>query len=148
MTNHAPRSLYVGLKHHVKLLAPDVVHVTLVDHIEPDDMLTLYDFIEDAAQGGEILLVADFSKAFEPRATTRRVAVEDPRSRYIAARAILGASFRVRVVVDLMYKASCFFHGRERRMAFFDDETLALDWLKSLRPQLHRHRGGMQAAAL
>ncbi|MDC0748870.1 STAS/SEC14 domain-containing protein [Polyangium mundeleinium] len=133
---HDARIFSIGQAHRVSFEPPDVVVLAWNGDVEPEHMLTFYDMLEEMAQGRQVLVMNDLTHSNDPGARTRKVATMDPRSRLVGALALLGANFRLRVIVAMMDKAVRVFQGQTRRTACFEDELEARAWLATQRPHL------------
>jgi hypothetical protein len=93
---------------------------------------------EHAPHLSYILYVVDHARIGETSPEARRVFREEGQSDLPSATAIIGSSFKLRVLADLAFRAVNFFRRSPVHFRFFDDEAAARAWLDEMRPVLQR----------
>jgi hypothetical protein len=127
--------------HRVRFEPPDRLYLDWNGEVTPEHLQCLSDLVASIGQR-DLLVVNDLSRSGIPSARTRKFAVQDERLRLIRAMAIVGASYPVRVVTNLIHRAASFLLGPQPMSTrFVETEAEALAWLDAQRAQ-----GGEPAA--
>jgi hypothetical protein len=132
-----PPVLHVG-SHRVRFEPPDLVCVSWEGAVMPAHITALYDAMETFAAGRpRLLMLHDLRRSGSLDRETRRLTIEDPRARLIAAHANVGGSFPLRVLATMLWKAMhAISGGHQARAGFFDSEAEARAWLLAERARL------------
>ncbi|MDI3286742.1 STAS/SEC14 domain-containing protein [Polyangium sp. 15x6] len=133
MEHDAPRIFRIGSAHRVTFEPPDLVVVSWDGPIEADDMVAVFDVLEEVSGGRQVLLLCDVSRTPGPTVQARHLAANDRRMMLMGPLAMVGTNFQVRVVVSMLETAARLVQGKTSPTAFFDDEASARAWLAAQR---------------
>lgn len=121
------------------LVPPDILRLEYSGQIEAEAIEALRTVTDElrASHGDYLMLLVDLRNATSMSHAARKKMVEVSRGSPWAASAMVGASFKLRVVAELITKAVGLIMRVEAKSQFFDTEEQAMTWLGERRAALH-----------
>lgn len=136
-------AVYIG-KHRFQHEPPDICHEDYVGEVSAQDVSAMFVQVERAAEGQPFVFVlANCSRATMLTAEARKLGAEgmrDPRYK-MRAIAVYGASYRMRVIIELLARVAAIFArsgGVDNPFRIFETEAQARAWLDVRRRELQR----------
>lgn len=116
-------------------VAPDILRMEWSGKLEEDAIAALGDLSTElkASHGDLQMLLVHVHAAESISPAARKRVVDLSRADRWAATAIVGANFKIRVLIDLMYKAVRLVVSSASPMQFCDSDEQAMAWLAEQR---------------
>jgi hypothetical protein len=130
-------------RHHVEIEEPDIVFIVFDGDVQAEHITIMYDMAEaHVRERGlkRIFVLQDFSRIGVLSESVRQAMAHDPRANLLAALGSFGASFHVRVLINLVQRVVRIFNGKAAPVVFFATEGEARAWLEE-----QRHRWNAEA---
>lgn len=117
---------------------PDVLRLEWSSQLEPEAVEAMRSITDElrARHGGSVMLLVDLRNANTVTPAARKKLVEVSRDSPWAATAMVGASFKMRVLAELISKAVQLIMPGRAKSEFFDTEEQAMTWLGQQRAAL------------
>jgi hypothetical protein len=127
-------------RHHVEIEEPDIACVVFDGDVQAEHITRMYDIVEaHVRERGlkRMYVLQDFTRIGVLSDSVRQAMARDPRANLLAALGSFGASFHVRVLINLVRRVVQFFNGKAAPVAFFATEGEARAWLEEQRHRLN-----------